>query len=160
MLSLMTFGAGFLMRPLGAIVLGAYTDHHGRRAGLILTLALMSVGIITIACTPRYATHRTFGSAACADRSAASGLFRGDGTGRSLSLPVRDRHSWPQRFLCQLAICKPAGGSDVRSADRRWTALGVVTSADDDLGMAGPAPARMRHCPGFLLPPALSSRDR
>ena len=38
MLSLMTFGAGFLMRPLGAIVLGAYTDHHGRRAGLLLTL--------------------------------------------------------------------------------------------------------------------------
>src|SRR5216683_4506367 len=56
MLSLMTFGAGFLMRPLGAIVLGAYTDHKGRRAGLILTLSLMSVGIFSIACTPGYAT--------------------------------------------------------------------------------------------------------
>jgi MFS family permease len=56
MLSLTTFGAGFLMRPLGALVLGAYTDRHGRRAGLVLTLALMSVGIVTIACTPGYAT--------------------------------------------------------------------------------------------------------
>jgi MFS family permease len=56
MLSLMTFGAGFLMRPLGAIVLGAYTDVHGRRKGLILTLTLMSFGIVTIACTPGYAT--------------------------------------------------------------------------------------------------------
>jgi MFS family permease len=56
MLSLMTFGAGFLMRPLGALVLGAYTDRHGRRAGLVLTLALMSVGIVSIACTPGYAT--------------------------------------------------------------------------------------------------------
>ena len=56
MLSLMTFGAGFLMRPLGAIVLGAYTDLHGRRAGLILTLGLMSVGIISIACMPGYGT--------------------------------------------------------------------------------------------------------
>jgi MFS family permease len=56
MLSLMTFGAGFLMRPLGAIVLGAYTDRHGRRAGLILTLGLMSVGIVSIACMPGYAT--------------------------------------------------------------------------------------------------------
>jgi len=55
MLSLMTFGAGFLMRPLGAIVLGAYTDRHGRRAGLILTLGLMSVGIISIALMPGYA---------------------------------------------------------------------------------------------------------
>src|SRR3989442_2941441 len=56
MLSLMTFGAGFLMRPLGAIVLGAYTDRHGRRAGLMLTLGLMSVGIFSIACLPGYAT--------------------------------------------------------------------------------------------------------
>src|SRR5207247_8694527 len=56
MLSLMTFGAGFLMRPLGAIVLGAYADQHGRRAGLILTLTLMSLGIVSIACTPGYAT--------------------------------------------------------------------------------------------------------
>jgi MFS transporter, MHS family, citrate/tricarballylate:H+ symporter len=56
MLSLMTFGAGFLMRPLGAIVLGAYADHRGRRAGLMLTLGLMSVGILTIACMPGHAT--------------------------------------------------------------------------------------------------------
>jgi metabolite-proton symporter len=56
MLSLMTFGAGFLMRPLGAIVLGAYTDKHGRRAGLLLTLGMMSIGIFSIACTPGYAT--------------------------------------------------------------------------------------------------------
>jgi len=56
MLSLMTFGAGFLMRPLGAIVLGAYTDHNGRRAGLLLTLALMAVGILSIACMPGYKT--------------------------------------------------------------------------------------------------------
>lgn len=40
MLSLATFGAGFLMRPLGAIFLGAYIDRHGRRKGLIITLAL------------------------------------------------------------------------------------------------------------------------
>jgi MHS family citrate/tricarballylate:H+ symporter-like MFS transporter len=56
MLSLMTFGAGFLMRPLGALVLGAYTDRHGRRAGLLLTLSLMSIGIFSIAFMPGYAT--------------------------------------------------------------------------------------------------------
>lgn len=56
MLALMTFGAGFLMRPLGAIVLGAYADKHGRRAGLIVTLTLMSIGIVSIACVPSYAT--------------------------------------------------------------------------------------------------------
>jgi metabolite-proton symporter len=56
MLSLATFGAGFLMRPLGAIVLGAYIDHHGRRDGLLLTLGLMAIGTASIACTPSYAS--------------------------------------------------------------------------------------------------------
>ena len=56
MLSLSVFGAGFLMRPLGAIVLGAYIDHHGRRKGLILTLFLMALGTLTVAAIPGYAT--------------------------------------------------------------------------------------------------------
>jgi len=55
MLSFGTFGAGYLMRPLGAIILGAYIDKHGRRQGLIVTLALMAVGTFTIAITPGYA---------------------------------------------------------------------------------------------------------
>jgi MFS family permease len=56
MLSLSVFGVGFLMRPLGAIILGGYTDHHGRRKGLMLTLTLMALGTLTIAVTPGYAT--------------------------------------------------------------------------------------------------------
>jgi MFS family permease len=55
LLSLTTFGAGFLMRPLGAIVLGNYVDRHGRRRGLIVTLALMAAGTASVACTPGYA---------------------------------------------------------------------------------------------------------
>ena len=55
MASLATFGAGFLMRPLGALVLGSYIDHHGRRKGLILTLGLMAIGTISIAVVPGYA---------------------------------------------------------------------------------------------------------
>jgi MFS family permease len=54
MLSLATFGSGFLMRPLGAVLLGAYIDHHGRRKGLLLTLALMAVGTLSIGCLPGY----------------------------------------------------------------------------------------------------------
>src|ERR1700692_312533 len=56
MMTLGTFGAGYLMRPLGAVVLGAYVDRHGRRAGLIFTLALMAVGTMVIAFTPPYRT--------------------------------------------------------------------------------------------------------
>jgi len=56
LLTFMTFGAGFLMRPLGAIVLGAYIDRIGRRRGLLLTLGIMAMGTVLIAAVPGYAT--------------------------------------------------------------------------------------------------------
>jgi MFS transporter, MHS family, citrate/tricarballylate:H+ symporter len=56
MLTFSAFGAGFLMRPLGAIFLGAYIDKVGRRKGLILTLSIMASGTILIAFVPGYAT--------------------------------------------------------------------------------------------------------
>jgi MFS transporter, MHS family, citrate/tricarballylate:H+ symporter len=54
-----TFGVfwlGAMMRPVGAIVLGAYIDRIGRRQGLIVTLAIMALGTVTIAVCPSYAT--------------------------------------------------------------------------------------------------------
>jgi MHS family citrate/tricarballylate:H+ symporter-like MFS transporter len=54
-----TFGVfwlGALMRPVGAIVLGAYIDRIGRRQGLIVTLAIMAAGTVVIAFCPTYAT--------------------------------------------------------------------------------------------------------
>ena len=56
MFTFLTFGAGFLMRPLGAIVLGAYVDRVGRRKGLLVTISLMAVGTVLLAFTPGYAT--------------------------------------------------------------------------------------------------------
>ena len=52
----MTFRAGALMRPFGAIVLGAYMDRVGRRQGLIVTLSIMAMGTMLIAFVPTYAT--------------------------------------------------------------------------------------------------------
>ncbi|UGY28033.1 MFS transporter [Bradyrhizobium septentrionale] len=50
------FWLGALMRPVGAIVLGAYIDKIGRRKGLIVTLAIMAVGTVVIAICPTYAS--------------------------------------------------------------------------------------------------------
>src|SRR5665811_2571137 len=49
------FWLGALMRPVGAIVLGAYIDRIGRRQGLIVTLAIMALGTVVIAFCPSYA---------------------------------------------------------------------------------------------------------
>ena len=56
MMTFAVFGAGFLMRPLGAVVLGAYIDDVGRRKGLIVTLSIMASGTVLIAFVPGYAT--------------------------------------------------------------------------------------------------------
>src|SRR5580700_2663406 len=56
LLTFTTFWLGALMRPVGAIVLGAYIDRIGRRKGLIVTLAIMALGTVFIAVTPTYAS--------------------------------------------------------------------------------------------------------
>ena len=50
-----TYGVGFLMRPVGAIVVGAYGDLRGRRAALVLTVALMAISTGLVAFVPSYA---------------------------------------------------------------------------------------------------------
>jgi MHS family citrate/tricarballylate:H+ symporter-like MFS transporter len=56
MLTFASFGAGFLMRPVGAVILGAYIDRVGRRRGLLLTLAIMAAGTALVAFVPGYAS--------------------------------------------------------------------------------------------------------
>jgi MHS family proline/betaine transporter-like MFS transporter len=50
-----TFGLSYVVRPLGAIVIGAYTDRHGRRSGLTLSIGLMMIGTAMMAVMPTYA---------------------------------------------------------------------------------------------------------
>jgi MFS family permease len=54
MLSLATFGAGFLTRPIGGFVIGAYADRAGRRPAMLLSFALMGVSILVMALVPPY----------------------------------------------------------------------------------------------------------
>ncbi|MEG3087073.1 MFS transporter [Sphingomonas sp. PB4P5] len=50
------FAVGFLMRPIGAWIMGRYADNHGRKAGLALSVGLMCAGSLMIALVPGYAT--------------------------------------------------------------------------------------------------------
>jgi len=56
LLSLATFGVGFVTRPLGGILIGTFADRAGRRPALVLTIGLMAVGTLAIAVTPSYAS--------------------------------------------------------------------------------------------------------
>jgi MHS family citrate/tricarballylate:H+ symporter-like MFS transporter len=54
-LSLATFGIGFVTRPLGAFVIGRLADRRGRKPAMILSFTLMGAGITGLALTPSYA---------------------------------------------------------------------------------------------------------
>jgi MFS family permease len=55
-LSLATFGIGFISRPIGAIMLGTLGDRIGRKPALILSFMLMGIGLLGLALTPSYAS--------------------------------------------------------------------------------------------------------
>ena len=56
MLSLAAFGVGFVTRPVGGFVIGAYADRAGRKPAMMLTVTLMAIGMLVIALTPTYAS--------------------------------------------------------------------------------------------------------
>lgn len=53
-LTLLTFASSYLIRPLGAIVIGGYADRAGRRAALVLSSILMAIGTFMTAVLPTY----------------------------------------------------------------------------------------------------------
>ncbi|AQY65627.1 MFS transporter [Pseudomonas veronii] len=55
LLALATFGVGFVMRPIGGLILGSYADRVGRKPAMILTLMLMALGAFMFAVTPTFA---------------------------------------------------------------------------------------------------------
>ena len=54
-LTLATFGAGFILRPVGSVLIGRYGDRHGRKPAMLFSFALMGSAILALALTPTYA---------------------------------------------------------------------------------------------------------
>lgn len=54
LLAFATYGVGFIIRPLGGLLLGSYADRYGRKSTLMLTVSLMFVATAAIACAPSY----------------------------------------------------------------------------------------------------------
>lgn len=50
-----TFALTFLARPIGGVLLGTYADRYGRKASLLLSIAMMTCGTLAVACMPTFA---------------------------------------------------------------------------------------------------------
>lgn len=72
-----TFGITFLVRPVGAIVLGVFADRHGRKAALVLAISLMMLGTAIIAVTPGYAVIGLWAPAAIIVARLVQGISAG-----------------------------------------------------------------------------------
>ncbi len=93
LLAVATFGVGFIMRPLGGIVIGAYADRAGRKKALTLTISLMALGCAMIAFAPTYATIGVAAPAAVVLARLIQGFSAGGEVGASTTLLVE--HATP-----------------------------------------------------------------
>ncbi|GAA3885226.1 MFS transporter [Sphingomonas limnosediminicola] len=97
------FAVGFVMRPLGAWLMGVYADHRGRKAGLTLSVSLMCVGSLLIAVAPTYAQAGLLSPATLLLARIIQGLSLGGEYGSSATymseMADRDRRGFWSSFL-------------------------------------------------------------
>ncbi len=93
------FAAGFVMRPIGAWLMGRYADAKGRKAGLSLSVGLMFIGSMLLALAPTYAQAGIFGPATLLLARMTQGLSLGGEYGASATYlsemaPRKNRGFW------------------------------------------------------------------
>ena len=113
------YGVGFFMRPVGAIVIGAYGDRHGRKNALVVTVGLMAAATALTGLIPSYGSIGIAAPAPAAAVPAGAGLLDRRRMGRRGDLPRRvlaARQARPDR---QRAAVQRRPGPDRRHPDRR-----------------------------------------
>lgn len=96
MASLGTFGAGFVMRPVGGIVIGRFADRVGRKPAMILSLSLMGAAILAVAVIPSYAVLGALAPAMVVIARMVQGFALGGQVGSATAFlmeasPIRER---------------------------------------------------------------------
>ena len=97
------FAVGFVMRPIGAWLMGIYADHQGRKAGLTLSVTLMCIGSLMIAVAPTYETVGPWAPAILLIARMIQGLSLGGEYGSSATymseMADRERRGFWSSFL-------------------------------------------------------------
>ena len=126
MAAFLAYGAGFLIRPIGAVVLGSYTDRVGRRAGLILSLVADGGRHGLDRVHARLRDDRHIGADHHRHGPSHPGLLRRRRDRRLLGLSRGDRHPRQSRLLHLLAIGQSAGRGHALGRARRRADLGAA----------------------------------
>ena len=86
-----TFGLAYLARPIGGVVLGAYADRHGRKASLLISIVLMTIGTFTVAVMPSFASIGILAPIAVLAARLVQGFSAGGEFGSSTAFLVEHR---------------------------------------------------------------------
>ncbi len=138
MLSVITFGVGFVTRPLGGIIIGAYADRAGRKPAMMLTVTLMAIGMLVIALTPPYAAIGMFAPILVVSARLLQGFALGGEVGPATS------------FLIE------AAPSDQRGLYASWQlasqGLSILMAGALGLGLALLLSKEQMHAWGWRIP--------
>jgi MHS family proline/betaine transporter-like MFS transporter len=97
--SVATFGVGFVMRPLGGVLIGTYADRHGRRSAMLLTLLLMAAGSAMIGLCPTYAQWGILAPTTIVVARLIQGFSTGGEVGPATALLVESSSSHNRGYL-------------------------------------------------------------
>ena len=130
------FAVGFVVRPIGAWVMGRYADTRGRKAGLALSVALMFGGSLLLAAAPTYAMAGLWGPAILLLARVLQGLSLGGEYGASATYlsemaPRKNRGFWAS-FQYMTLI----GGQLLGEGDRRLRIAGALCIAMGVMALA------------------------
>ncbi|MGJ8522335.1 Proline/betaine transporter [Carnimonas sp. R-84981] len=104
LLAAASFAIGFITRPLGGLILGAYADRAGRKAAMSLTLLMMAVGSAVIACVPTYAQLGIGAPMLLIAARMLQGFALGGEVGASTTLLIEMGSNHSRGFYCSLQI--------------------------------------------------------
>ena len=116
LLAFLTFGVGFVFRPLGGILFGIMGDRLGRKPVLVATLLMIGIGTTAIGLLPTYDQIGYWAPALLVAMRVVQGLGAGAEYGGAVIFLVENAPANPSRFLGWLC---PAGRIDRQSARRR-----------------------------------------
>ena len=116
LLVFLTYGLGFIMRPVGAIVIGHFGDKYGRKSALVFTVMAMAFGTVLIGVLPTYATVGAFGAVLLTVARLIQGFSAGGEWGGSTSFLVEYAPQNKRGFYGSLQQMTTVGGLVLGSA--------------------------------------------
>ena len=159
LLSLATFGVGFITRPLGGFVIGRFADRRGRKPAMILSFALMGFAIVGLALTPSYAMIGMGAPILAVLLRMILGLCSWRRSRPEYGLPRGSGAPKPARILCLAPVCD----AELLHPDRRRRGVAALVDFDRSrtrqLGLARCLPRRGTHNPVHNRDPADPRRD-